>query len=202
MLLHYSLVWFGSFSTLNKGTYATNTCFLDVSVPFNRSSQLRSLRIAYPKLHDGSLSKALKKLPFLEELSIYLGAGYLQLDIEALGKYCPMLRTLELIDMSDYTHDEEVKAIGENLPELRHLKIIKNYVLSNTGLQAILDGCHCLQVLDLRLCSSIDLKGDVGKRLEHIECVLHTEPYCHPYSLNDVMDLETYKREALMMSTT
>ncbi|GJT26956.1 putative F-box/LRR-repeat protein 23 [Tanacetum coccineum] len=179
----------------NKRTYKTNTCLLNISVSFKRSSQLRRLAIAYPGLKDGSLSKALEKLKFLEELSICPGWGYLQLDFEALGKYCPRLRTLELIDVNKYIGDEEVKAISVNLPELRQLKIIENLMLSNTGLQAILDGCRCLQVLDLRLCPDIDLTGDLGKRLEQIECVLHTEPYYYPYRApGDFMDLETYKR--------
>nr|GEW31763.1 hypothetical protein [Tanacetum cinerariifolium] len=86
----------------------------------DRSPKLSRLEIAYPKFSVGNLSKALKKLPKLEELSIR-DAFELQLD-----------QTL---------------------------------------------------VLDLRLCPYVDLKGDIEKRLEQIECVLHTERVnVDPYS--------------------
>ena len=68
--------------------------FLNVSVPFfNRSCKLRRLEIAYSYI--GGLAAALKKFPLLEELSLYPGTLHRE-DIEALGCYCPMLKTLKL----------------------------------------------------------------------------------------------------------
>ncbi|PWA36020.1 F-box/LRR-repeat protein 9 [Artemisia annua] len=104
---------------------------------------LARLEIVYPDSSVSSLSKALKKLPKLEELSIH--SAFLQVD-QALGSYCPELKTLKLNHCS-IIGDEEIIAISENLRELRHLELRRNYSLSNIGLQAILNGCPCLKVL-------------------------------------------------------
>lgn len=135
----------------------------------------------------------MKKLPKLEELSLYY-AHESQVD-QPLGSYCPELKTLR-INHCDALGDEEIIAISQNLRELRHLEIHLNYGLSNTGVRAILDGCPCLKVLDLRSCVNVDLKGDIEKRLEQIECVLHTEPVKFDlYSeCEDFMDLKTYRK--------
>ncbi|CAI9302790.1 unnamed protein product [Lactuca saligna] len=62
-------------------------------------------------------------------------------------------------------------AIGENLPELRHLELIGNN-MTNIGLQAILDGCCHLESLDLRECLYIDLMGELGMKCsEKIKCL-------------------------------
>ncbi|CAH1445282.1 unnamed protein product [Lactuca virosa] len=72
-----------------------------------------------------------------------------------------MLRTLRVnqeacrfwpwdtVEKSYTIRNETAIAIGENLPELRHLELIENY-MSYTGLQVILDGCCHLELLDLR----------------------------------------------------
>nr|GEZ79860.1 hypothetical protein [Tanacetum cinerariifolium] len=161
------------------------------------SPKLRRLEIAFPDFSVGNLSKALKKLPKLEELSIH-SASELQVD-QAMGIYCPELKTLKLNDCWPTIGDEEIIAISENLRELRHLELHMNCSLSNTELQAILDGCPSLKVLDLRLCSDVDLKGVSGKRLEQIECVLHTEPLnLDPYSkCARFMDLKTWRKIVL-----
>nr|GFC12458.1 hypothetical protein [Tanacetum cinerariifolium] len=83
----------------------------------DRSPKLSRLEIAYPKFSVGNLSKALKKLPKLEELSIR-DAFELQLD-QTLGSYCPKLKTLRLNRC--LIGDEEIIAISENLRELRHI---------------------------------------------------------------------------------
>ncbi|GKD25483.1 RNI-like superfamily protein, partial [Tanacetum coccineum] len=159
----------------------------------DRPPKLIRLKIAYPEFSVENLSKALKKLPKLEELSIHC-AFKLQVD-QALGRYYPELKTLRLNRWYSIFCDEEIIAICENLRELRHFEIRMNRSLSNTGLQAILDGCPCLKVLDLRLCPYVDLKGDIGKRLEQIERVLHTERVnVDPYSERGYfMDLETFR---------
>ncbi|GJR42162.1 F-box protein SKIP19-like protein, partial [Tanacetum coccineum] len=121
------------------------------------SPKLSILEIAYPDCCGGSLNKALKKLPKLEELSIYCALSESQVDL-ALGSYCPDLKPLGLNHCSIY-RDEEMIAISKNLQGLMHLEIRNNLMLSNTGVQAILDGCPCPKVLDLRWCPDVDLKG-------------------------------------------
>ncbi|PWA39364.1 F-box/LRR-repeat protein 23 [Artemisia annua] len=110
-----------------------------------------------------------------------------------------MLKTLKLNspDGSSLVGYELAMAIVENLPELRHLELIE-YALEDRWLRAILDGCRHLQVLDLRMCEPVRLKGELRKRcLEHIKSLkLPTDPLkLHPYSGNDAtVDLLLYKR--------
>lgn len=137
----------------------------------DRSPKLSFLEIEDPDSSVRSLSKALEKLPKLEELSIR--SAYLQVD-QALFSYCPELKTLRL-NRCGNIGDKEIIAISENLRELRHLEMRWNYYLSNTGLQAILDGCPRLEVLDLQVCPYVDLTGDIGERLKQIKYVLHTK---------------------------
>ncbi|KAJ0615587.1 putative F-box domain, leucine-rich repeat domain superfamily, F-box-like domain superfamily [Helianthus annuus] len=129
-----------------------------------RSSQFRRLEIVY--YFGQTLSEALKKLSLLEEL-ILVKIKMSQKDIEAVGCNCPLLKTLVLnekaFDVSDGEADVVAVAIGKNLPNLTHIELIGN-IITNVGLQAILDGCCHLESLDLRQCFNFDLKGDLRKR--------------------------------------
>ncbi|CAH1436904.1 unnamed protein product [Lactuca virosa] len=100
-----------------------------------------------------SWSDALKKLPALEELSIYV-THISKEAIESVGCYCPMLKTLKLNnnplrsrEFSKFPNERAI-AIGENLPELRHLELIGDK-MTNVGLEVILKGCRflCLSLL-------------------------------------------------------
>nr|GEV01113.1 putative F-box/LRR-repeat protein 23 [Tanacetum cinerariifolium] len=162
----------------------------------DRSSELRGLEIAYTYNGRLALATALKKLKKLEELSLFNGT-ILQKDIEALGCYCPMLKTLKLNDCDnpDLTDYELAMAIVENLPQLRHLELTWHF-LCDSMLRTILDGCRYLQVLDLRMCGPFVLEGELKQRcLEQIRSLkLPTDPLkTDPYSENDtIVDLESY----------
>ncbi|KAJ9560255.1 hypothetical protein OSB04_005415 [Centaurea solstitialis] len=144
----------------------------------NRSSQLRCLKIiTIDTFMCRSWIEALKKFPLLEELSLY--SNHISKEIvETVGCYCPSLKTLKLNegDIAFYMQgvvscDKTAITIGENLHELEHLELIGNR-MSNTGLQVILDGCHHLKSLDLRMCPFIDITGDLGKRCsQQIKCL-------------------------------
>ncbi|PWA78583.1 F-box domain, Leucine-rich repeat domain, L domain-like protein [Artemisia annua] len=141
----------------------------------DRSSQLKRLEIIYCFGEIcGAWGDVLKKFPLLEELSLYT-TEISEEDIEAAGRYCPLLKTLRVNQNAYRFHIEDDESItwqnemaisiGKNLPALRHLELIGN-CMTNIGLKAILDGCCHLESLDLRRCLYIDLKGDMGK-----ECV-------------------------------
>ncbi|XP_076944058.1 putative F-box protein At4g05475 [Bidens hawaiensis] len=98
-------------------------------------------------------SKAFKKLPLLEELSL-IDTSIWKEDIEVAGRCCPLLKTLKLNQLADKMSDrlwddgsddddddddEETLtmkklplAIGKSLPGLTHLELIGNY-MRNTG---------------------------------------------------------------------
>ncbi|XP_076890217.1 putative F-box protein At4g05475 [Bidens hawaiensis] len=133
---------------------------------FDRSSNLRRLEIVHAFELWESWSEALDKISLLEELS-FAETDFFKKDIEAVGRYCPLLKTLKVNYKAPQRlqddSDDIALAIGKNLPELTHLELIGNS-MTNDGLQAILDGCLHLESLDLPMCAHLDLEGDLGKR--------------------------------------
>ncbi|KAJ9536370.1 hypothetical protein OSB04_un000462 [Centaurea solstitialis] len=82
--------------------------------------------------------------------------------------------------------------IGENLHELEHLELIGNN-MTDIGLQAILDGCCHLKLLDLRMSSFIEFEGGLEKRcLEQIECLIRPDEALkgsqYIYGYDDLLD--------------
>ncbi|PWA50844.1 F-box domain, Leucine-rich repeat domain, L domain-like protein [Artemisia annua] len=148
-----------------------------------RSCQLRRLEMVNGY---GNWVDALIKFPLLEELNLY-SVEITKAEIEAVGRYCPMLKILKVnseeyaVSLEDEDDDDDDPliaigfkssakvynelpiAIGKTLHELRHLELIGSN-LTNAALQVILDGCRHLESLDLRRCVNIHLKGDLGKR--------------------------------------
>ncbi|XP_022007837.1 putative F-box/LRR-repeat protein 23 [Helianthus annuus] len=105
-------------------------------------------------------------ITLLEELNLY-AIIISKEEIETVGRYCPMLKTLK-VNSRGYAgslmrYNEIAIAIGQNLLGIRHLELIGNK-MTNVGLRVILDNCHHLETLDLRECFYIDLKGDLGKQ--------------------------------------
>ncbi|KFK30945.1 hypothetical protein AALP_AA6G048000 [Arabis alpina] len=155
----------------------------------DRSSNLRTLRLimCYP-LADEGFVEAVVKLPLLE----YLEVSHCSLSGESLkvaGQSCPNLKTLKLNSEpdpkfnDDECNDEDALAIAESMPELRHLQLFGNF-LTNTGLNAILEGCPHLEHLDLRRCFNVNLSGDLAKqRFERIKEVKRPDDSIagHPY---------------------
>ncbi|XP_076897378.1 putative F-box/LRR-repeat protein 23 [Bidens hawaiensis] len=156
--------------------YLTTVCVNAINLlPYvaDRSRQLRRLEIVphYNDLNE-TWSEVFKKMPLLEELNL-VSSNIRKEDIEAAGRYCPLLRTLKVnkspvisstwSSTYNYIHNELAVSIGKNLPELTHLELVGSS-MTNIGLRAILDGCHRLELLDLRRCLYIDLKGELGKR--------------------------------------
>ncbi|GJW92577.1 putative F-box/LRR-repeat protein 23, partial [Tanacetum coccineum] len=149
-----------------------------------RSCQLRRLEMVND--YRNNWVHALIKFPLLEELNLY-SVTITKKEIEAVGRYCPMLKTFKVnseapaVPFGDDSDSDDSDpfiatsfnyyaqynvlpiAIGKTLHELRHLELIGSN-MTNAALQAILDGCRHLETLDLRGCVNIHLKGDLGKR--------------------------------------
>ncbi|MFS7957250.1 putative leucine-rich repeat domain superfamily [Helianthus anomalus] len=115
----------------------------------------------------GGLSEAFEKISLLEELSL-VRSDISEENIEAAGCYCPLLKTLKgnqkrsgLAYISDADDElitclnEIALVVAENLPELTHLEL-NGSCMTNTGSQAILDGCRHLESL------TDDLVSDEG----------------------------------------
>ncbi|EXB51992.1 Putative F-box/LRR-repeat protein 23 [Morus notabilis] len=132
----------------------------------NRCGRIKRLRLAccYYLSVEG-LIEAIAKLPLLEELDLLL-CSFSVVPLEAVGRYCPRLRSLKLNrQCEEWLLDGNAEAIviAKHMPEIRHLQILGNS-MTNMGLQAILDGCPHLESLDLRQCFSLDLEGKLGER--------------------------------------
>ena len=119
-----------------------------------------------PITTDG-LTEAIAKLPLLEELEV----SYCSLSGESLkivGQSLPNLKTLKLnrIGLLRPCYESEVDAlaIAETMHGLRFLQLFGN-ILTNGGLNAILDNCPDLEHLDLRFCFIVYNIGDLVPRL-------------------------------------
>ncbi|KAM3270527.1 putative F-box/LRR-repeat protein 23 [Capsicum chacoense] len=116
-----------------------------------------------------SLVEAVQKFPLLEELSLTHTAITVE-GIEALGRYCPRLKSFEfnkslyMGSAGEDERNEEALAIAKNLPTLHHLHLIGNS-MTNKGPQAILDSRLHLVSLDLRLCKYVNVNQVLSKRI-------------------------------------
>ncbi|XLS73049.1 hypothetical protein HN51_029914 [Arachis hypogaea] len=127
--------------------------------------KLRRLRLiqCFYTIFDEGLCEIAQKLPLLEELEITLCKHVSCVALEAIGQGCPLLKSLKF-NHNDYSfHNEDAFAIAQNMPNLRHLQLVKNYCLDNNGVSAILDGCRFLESLDLRWCDKVNLEGRLRK---------------------------------------
>lgn len=134
---------------------------------FYRASHLRRIRLVGGVSSKGLL-EVVNKLPLLEELEIS-SCDLCKDSVEAIGRYCPLLKSLKYSNIHTPYHitkdkiEDEVFAIGRTMHGLRHLKL-SGYVITNVGLVAILDGCPHLESLDLEECFRVDLSGSLGER--------------------------------------
>ncbi|KAL1556368.1 putative F-box/LRR-repeat protein 23 [Salvia divinorum] len=130
-----------------------------------RSNQLRSLALTEKDVFGTAFTKAIKKLPQLEELHFIKMHSVGPTDFEAIGISCPMLKSLTysntLNEHLEFT--EHAVAIGKAMSNLSHLRLIGQR-MENKGLEAILDGCPRLESLELQRCSGLDLQGALGIR--------------------------------------
>ncbi|KAK8662007.1 hypothetical protein V6N13_091595 [Hibiscus sabdariffa] len=143
----------GHLIDINFEYFGTDELLLYIA---ERSAHLKRLRLfSCYGISEDALVKVALKLPFLEELEIYI-CDIPKETMEAIGRSCPLLKSLkynlEHCKSFPYVSDDEALGIAQSMPELRHLELLGN-ALTNEGLQAILDGCRHLEYLDLRQCS-------------------------------------------------
>jgi hypothetical protein len=156
---------------------------------FNSSSQIKRLQlVGCYGISDEGLSGVAAKLPLLEELAI----SYCPLSTFALkdvGRSCPLLKSLKFngAGLRYGEIDAEALAIAENMSELRCLQLFGN-MLTDDGLQAILDGCPHLESLDLRECFSISFAGNLERR-----CAEQIKDLRLPHDSTDDYEFNAYR---------
>ncbi|XP_010424620.1 PREDICTED: putative F-box protein At4g05475 [Camelina sativa] len=159
----------GSLLEIDIEHFATDSLLTYIA---ERSSNLRSLglRVYHGFVTNKGLVDAIAKFPLLETLEV--SHSSLKLNLKAIGQACPQLKTLKLNSSGSVRvkcDDEYALAIAESMPQLCHLQLLGDR-LTDTGLNAILDGCPNLEHLDLRKCFNIKLAGNLEKKcLERIK---------------------------------
>ncbi|CAL5196112.1 unnamed protein product [Lathyrus oleraceus] len=175
---------------INVEFFATDKLIKKIA---ERTSNLRRIRISKcSKISDKVFIDAAKKFPLLEELELSFN-DLTKESLEAIGKNCPLLKTLKFnrtykgINCSSYKGfkcNKEALAIATTMPRLQHLDLWGNK-LTNEGLMAILDGCPDLKSLDIRMCYNIVLRGNLAKR-----CYENIKKFRHPCEYIEKNDVD------------
>ncbi|XP_047308431.1 putative F-box/LRR-repeat protein 23 isoform X3 [Impatiens glandulifera] len=146
----------------------------------DRKNQVRRLKLVSCRdITNYGLSEAAKMMPSMEELHLQW-VNITEVGLENVGRSCPGLKSLThnrftaLINVDD--PNSEALAISRTMPQLRHLSLVGNS-MTNTGLQAILDACPHLELLDLRKCNNVDLSGELGKICSSIKTFHHPNEF-------------------------
>ncbi|AES71649.1 F-box/LRR protein [Medicago truncatula] len=104
------------------------------------------------RITDEGFSEAVRKLPRLEK--VVISHHYLtDVSLEALGRSCPLLKSLKFVNsrFTSCDSDKTALVIAETMPGLRHLDM-KGHKLTELGVLAIIDKCPLLESLDIRDC--------------------------------------------------
>ncbi|KAF9590576.1 hypothetical protein IFM89_035894 [Coptis chinensis] len=156
-------------------------------------TSLRCLRlVCCYQVSDEALMKLLENNPFLEEVEL-VDCDFKAETIEDVGRSCPLLKSFRLngeekegsgsdIDDNDDV-DEEALAIANYMPKLRRLHLSRNK-LTNTGLEAILNGCPYLKYLNLQECFNIELNAELRKKYERIEKLVVPDDLADDYEFD------------------
>ncbi|KAM5581357.1 putative F-box/LRR-repeat protein 23 [Rosa sericea] len=177
----------GNVVDISLQNFGTNCLLMDIT---NSCKGIRRLRLVLPNIMHNGLIRVASKLPLLEGLEISYSA-YTTGGLEAIGRCCPLLKSLKLNKRHDIRYDwdglllaelhhhyqvfgsksssgvihddGDALAIAGTMHGLQQLQIFGNKV-TNKGLLAILDGCPCLESLDLRRCFNLKVEGDLKRR--------------------------------------
>ncbi|XP_057734854.1 putative F-box/LRR-repeat protein 9 [Arachis stenosperma] len=130
--------------------YFGNDCLLEYII--DSQCNLRRLRLVqcFYAIFDEGLCEIAQKLPLLEELEITLCKHVSYVALEAIGRGCPLLKSLKFNHNDCSRGNEDAFAIAQNMPNLRHLQLVRNDCMDDDGVSAILDGCRFLESLDIQ----------------------------------------------------
>jgi F-box/leucine-rich repeat protein 2/20 len=118
-------------------------------------------------MSDKGLIDAAKKLPLLEELNV-LFSYFTKDSLEIIGQSCPLLKSLKY--SISYRCNEDDKLFDEafsflkTMPQLRHLEIRSDLMITSDGLLAIVDECPLLESLNIEDCDNLHLSRNAWKR--------------------------------------
>ncbi|TVU15695.1 hypothetical protein EJB05_39231, partial [Eragrostis curvula] len=122
---------------------------------------LKILRLIHCDLiTDGSLTAAIMAHPLLEELELSLCGNISDYFVcyarDEISKLKHLRKNTHFVNCHESVRDVEAQDIATFMQDLRSLQLFGN-VLTNEGLEAILDSCSKLECLDMRHCFNIDM---------------------------------------------
>ncbi|CAM0947352.1 unnamed protein product [Alopecurus aequalis] len=131
---------------------------------------LKSLHLITGFFSNEGLGKAINMLPLLEELEISLRADrYTPKVVELVAVSCPLLKHFRLVTPTRYLQNDTAldASMVARMHKLRSLHLV-GLNLDNKGLTTILDNCHDLEYLNMRLCSHIAMDYSLRVKLARI----------------------------------
>jgi hypothetical protein len=161
-----------------------------------RAPCLKSLRlISCNGVTNEGVAEAVKELPLLEELELSLCDNVGGSEVfEVVGEVCPQLKHFRLckkqFDVTVEKKDNDVRGIA-NMHRLHSLQLFSN-LLTNKGLETILDNCPHLESLDIRYCFNIDMDETLVLKCAKINTVRMPDDPIDDYNLEVQTPIRTY----------
>ncbi|OEL14195.1 hypothetical protein BAE44_0024788 [Dichanthelium oligosanthes] len=134
---------------------------------------LNVLQIPMSEITDQTVEKNAECLPALKVLDISYCLNITSRGIEALGRHCKLLVHLKRImpppepPQGNHTAakvvEEEALAVANTMPMLEELELAYG-LFSDLGLNAILNKCPLLRVLNILGCWNVRLEGNIEER--------------------------------------
>ena len=138
----------------------------------------------------------MKELPLLElELSLCDNVGRSEV-FKVVGEVCPQLKHFrlnkKLFDVTVWEKEKDVQGIA-SMHGLRSLQLFSN-LLTNAGLETILDNCPHLESLDIRHCFNIDMDETLLVKCARIKTMRLPDDPIDDYDLEVQSPIRTYVR--------
>ena len=137
----------------------------------------------------------MKELPLLEELELSLCDNVGRSEVfKVVGEVCPQLKHFglnkKLFDVTVWEKEKDVQGIA-SMHGLRSLQLFSN-LLTNAGLETILDNCPHLESLDIRHCFNIDMDETLLVKCARIKTMRLPDDPTDDYDLEIQSPIRTY----------
>ncbi|PUZ50468.1 hypothetical protein GQ55_6G060700 [Panicum hallii var. hallii] len=141
------------------------------------------------------VAEAAKGLPLLDELELSLCDNVGGSEVfEVVGEVCPQLKQFRLnkkrFDVTVWVKENYVQGIA-TMHGLRTLQLFSN-ILTNTGLETILDNCPHLESLDIRHCFNVDMDETLLLKCARIKTLRLPDDPTDDYDLEVQSPIRTY----------
>ncbi|KAI9684158.1 MAG: hypothetical protein M1829_003428 [Trizodia sp. TS-e1964] len=146
---------------LTRCTTITDVGFQHWSIyQFNRLQKLCLADCTY--LTDNAIMYLTNAAKYLRELDLSFCCALSDTATEVLALGCPHLAVLKLSFCGSAVSDMSLRSIGLHLLELRELSVRGCVRVTGVGVEAVVEGCHNLEVFDVSQCKNLTPWLDLG----------------------------------------